>query len=140
MEHDIDFRGYETSMDYGKLKELLDDGNKIIAFAYYSNQDYRLVTLQKAGPEWFDNVSYGFYGDDFSRNCYKNEDFYKFCRDYLIQYVAPTFKKKRFFKRLFAPEVCMNCGGENSIKLLGADDKGNNIYECKYCKHQYVLL
>lgn len=92
----IGYSGYNVSIDYERLKKLLDDGYKVIGFSWYDNVK-QVMTIQKAGPNWFDSVAYGFYGDDHVRNCYKSDDFIAFCKRYSIQYIPP--KTRRKFKK-----------------------------------------
>jgi len=129
------YEGYKTSVDYGKLKTLLDNGYKVIGFTKNV-----LVTIQKAEETWFEYVAYGLYGCDLSMNCYKGSDFYAWCRTNQIEWLPPSTKKSRLAEKLttiFNGCDCKNCGGVNSIKFLGTDGSGVNVYQCKHCGKEY---
>ena len=128
------YKGYETSKDYSFLKTLLDEGYKIIGFAKNT-----LVTIQKAEEGWFPYVAYGLTGEDLSRNCHTNEDFYAWCREYDIEWL--TMNSKRNVQSIYNKERthCIECDCGDFIEYYTARN-GHKIYRCKYCGKEYIEL
>ena len=68
-------KGYKTSKDYKRLKELLDEGAEIIVL------NFPLISFSRKVNDWY---SFG------GQSHIESKEFLSFCREQHIRYIEPN--------------------------------------------------
>lgn len=84
---------YQTSKDYKRLKELLDEGRQVIVF-WYNGEIAEMNKGDNSWPGWSWGARYALNGTEHSRVIYGDEfeDFERQCHYYCIEFIEPTGK------------------------------------------------
>ena len=88
-------RGYKTSQDYHRLKELLDEGYRIVVL-FFDDEVAEMLKGNTSWPAWKYGPPYAINGCDHKRlfNANSFEEFEQQCIYFRIEFIEPTDEKE----------------------------------------------
>ena len=84
-------KGYKTSKDYKRLKELLDEGFDVICFCDYGDQ-YRDLCYAYKDDDWYRISSRCIEYNVYWKDMHRYSSFEEMCKDSNIEFIEPQIQ------------------------------------------------